>query len=296
MAYQPLKASVYQSLYLQTAGQNLIDLIDLIELKDDEYESRLDFAAVNAEFSAKAAQNPAGAVVDLAEFIYFTYSNPLGSAWASSSLRDSDWDGPDQLADLLQTTPLDAAQSAILAGFNYKFAGPIDATVDANLGGSTGADVLVGRAGNDKLETGSGNDILIGGQGDDQLIGGYGNDQMVGGQGNDYLNGQWGTDTYFWGASQGNDYIHDGLVNRGEQNTVVLRGLNPGDVSVELVTPENFSRFRLTILASGETLTLDTSGWTYGVGSTSAPVRLVFADGGQWSFEEIVRQTFRPQQ
>jgi Ca2+-binding RTX toxin-like protein len=62
--------------------------------------------------------------------------------------------------------------------------------------------------------------------GNDQLIGGYGNDQLVGGQGNDYLNGQWGTDTYFWGAGQGNDTIADGLVNSGEQNTVVLRGFS----------------------------------------------------------------------
>lgn len=277
-AYQALKSSVYQGMFSQTAGR---DLLNMVGLQIDDKGIRQDFSAINAVFAIKIAQSSAAGAVDLAEFIYF----------AKSSLLGSDWDGAAQLADLLETTQFDSAQSAILSGFNYKFSGALGSTVDANLGGTTDADVVVGRAGNDILSAGSGNDILIGGAGNDQLIGGYGNDQLVGGQGNDYLNGQWGTDTYFWGAGQGNDYIHDGLVNAGEQNTVVLRGLNPTDVSVELVTAEDYRRFRLTLLATGETLTLDTAAANYWEGSTTAPVRLVFADGSQWNMDDIIRQT-----
>lgn len=277
-AYAALKSSIYEHMYVQTAGRELLDQVQAVVASG---ALRLDFSAVNAAFATQAAHDPAQAVVNLAEFLYFT----------QSSLQGSDWDGAAQLAELLQSTLLDASHSAVLAGFNYKFAGPLEDVTSASMGGSTRADVLVGRAGDDTLSAGSGNDILIGGAGNDQLIGGYGNDQLVGGQGNDYLNGQWGTDTYFWGAGQGSDYIHDGLVNTGEQNTVVLRGLNPTDVSVELVTAEDYRRFRLTLLATGETLTLDTAAANYWEGSTTAPVRLVFSDGSQWGMDEIIRQT-----
>lgn len=280
-AYNALKASVYQSLYLQTAGQ---ELLDQVELRIDENSISVDFSTVNAAFATKAAQDPALATVELAEFLYF----------AGSSLQGSDWDGAARLADLLETTPLNAGQTSILAGFKYKFSGALGDTTASNLSGDYYYDssVLVGRAGNDVVTGGSLNDILIGGQGNDQLFGGYGNDQLVGGQGNDYLSGQWGTDIYYWGAGQGNDYIADGWANAGEQNVVVLRDLNPTDITVELVTPENYTRFRLTIIATGEVLTLDiNTGWYSNGIQIQGPIRLAFSDGSQWSFEEVIGQT-----
>jgi hypothetical protein len=243
-AYDSLKASVYQSLYLQTAGKELLDQVELVI---DDKGLRLGFDALNTTLEAQALANPASAAVNLAEFIHF----------AGDSLAGSAWDGAAQLADLLETASLTDLQTGALTYLDYKVFGDVNSTADVSFVRSTNANEgLVGRAGNDYLYGGGGNDILIGGAGNDQLVGGSGDDQLVGGTGNDTLDGQWGDDTYFWGAGQGNDYIHDGLVNANGQNTVVLRGLNPQDVSISLanlVPYEDYTRFKLTVTATGET-------------------------------------------
>lgn len=96
-AYDSLKASTYQSLYLQTEGKQLLDQIELVI---DTKGLRLDFAAVNSTLATKAATDPAQAATDLAEFIAFT----------TDSLASSGWDGAAQLGDLLETATLSPAQ------------------------------------------------------------------------------------------------------------------------------------------------------------------------------------------
>ena len=54
-AYDSLKESTYQSLYLQTAGKELLDQVELV-IDDDGLQ--LDFAAVNDTFVPEAALAP----------------------------------------------------------------------------------------------------------------------------------------------------------------------------------------------------------------------------------------------
>ena len=92
-AYDSLKASTYQSLYLQTEGKQLLDQIELLI---DDKGLRLDFAAVNSTLARKVATDPNQAATDLAEFIAFT----------TDSLASSGWDGAAQLGDLRNTTSI----------------------------------------------------------------------------------------------------------------------------------------------------------------------------------------------
>ena len=90
-AYDSLKASTYQSLYLQTEGKELLDQIELVI---DYKGLQLDFAAVNTALAQKIAANPSQAATDLAEFISFT----------TDSLASSGWDGAAQLGELRNST------------------------------------------------------------------------------------------------------------------------------------------------------------------------------------------------
>lgn len=82
----------------------------------------------------------------------------------------------------------------------------VGTTIDAELYGGAGNDVLVGGGGNDRLygEAGqdalfglAGNDLLDGGDGDDVQFGGVGDDVLIGGQGTDWLFGGSGDDELF---------------------------------------------------------------------------------------------------
>lgn len=89
---------------------------------------------------------------------------------------------------------------------------------DDTLTGTSGDDVLNGRAGDDSLTGGSGNDTLDGGRGKDALRGGNGNDTLNGGSGDDVLNGGNGDDTLIGGVGadtltggNGADNLHGGV-------------------------------------------------------------------------------------
>ncbi len=90
-AYDSLRASTYQSLYLQTEGKELLNQIELVI---DDKGLRLDFAAVDAAFAQRKAANPGQAATDLAEFISFT----------TDSLASSGWDGSARLGELRRST------------------------------------------------------------------------------------------------------------------------------------------------------------------------------------------------
>jgi len=273
-AYDALKASTYQSLYLQTVGK---DLLDQVELIIDDKGLRLDFTAVNEAFAQKSVADPGQATVELAEFIHFT----------QDSLSQSGWDGAAQLANLLETASFNSEQTTAMQYLQLKQATDAGGT----LYGANDADILVGKAGNDTLAGNAGADILIGGAGNDTLVGGQGNDQLVGGQGNDSLDGQWGNDTYFWGRGQGNDNINDTFADANGQNTVVLRGIHPQDIQVSLLAPDDYRAVRITIADTGETLLLRNASYYSRYEFSGAPVNLVFADGTQWDMRELIRQT-----
>ena len=61
--------------------------------------------------------------------------------------------------------------------------------------GALGADVLTGGTGDDNLDGGEDDDTLLGGSGSDRLIGGGGDDLLMGGFGRDYISGGDGIDT-----------------------------------------------------------------------------------------------------
>jgi Ca2+-binding RTX toxin-like protein len=59
-----------------------------------------------------------------------------------------------------------------------------------NLGGTEGADVLIGDGDDNSLSGGPGDDVLSAGAGDDRIYPGDGNDRAEGGEGNDYVEGE----------------------------------------------------------------------------------------------------------
>jgi Ca2+-binding RTX toxin-like protein len=92
-------------------------------------------------------------------------------------------------------------------------------SVNSNVLGEGGNDVLIGGSGNDSLDGGVGNDALTGGAGNDVLSAGDGDDGLYGEDGNDVLNGaagdDWlegglGTDTLYGGIGNDNIYGGDG--------------------------------------------------------------------------------------
>lgn len=89
-AYDSLNASVYQGLYLQTAGKALLDQAELVV---DDKGLRLGSDALNNTLAASAQSDPANAAVNLAEFIYFAGDSLAGSG-VKSMLRCRRWNKP----------------------------------------------------------------------------------------------------------------------------------------------------------------------------------------------------------
>ena len=89
----------------------------------------------------------------------------------------------------------------------------IPTTIDLNLIGDAGDNVLRGSIGNDTLTGGDGSDTLIGGAGDDKLVGGSSSrdlrDNIYGGSGNDTIDGGYGNDELRGNA--GDDSIAGGF-------------------------------------------------------------------------------------
>jgi len=74
--------------------------------------------------------------------------------------------------------------------------------------GTTGTDLIYGRAGNDVLRGAAGGDCITGQSGNDRLFGGSGGDFLFGGSGNDRIAGQSGNDAVYGEA--GNDRLTGG--------------------------------------------------------------------------------------
>ena len=101
-------------------------------------------------------------------------------------------------------------------------------TVDLEINGGTGDDVVDGRAaqGNLTIHGGGGNDTLRGGTGNDRIEGGLGNDRIFGGDGRDSLIGHAGNDVIFGG--RGNDQLvgntGDDVLNGGTGHDFLMGG------------------------------------------------------------------------
>lgn len=85
--------------------------------------------------------------------------------------------------------------------------GDMGLSINYELDGGAGDDIVEGNAGDDALFGGTGNDVLVGLDGFDNLYGGAGNDELIGGADNDRLIGGDGNDILDGDDSQGRDNI-----------------------------------------------------------------------------------------
>ncbi|MCA1494980.1 hypothetical protein I6F11_29640, partial [Ensifer sp. NBAIM29] len=85
---------------------------------------------------------------------------------------------------------------------------------------TAGDDTITGFNTADVIDAGAGNDTINAGDGDDTITGGHGDDVIDGGRGND---------TYYYSRGDGNDILTEGS-NGGSADTLILTGINPGDV------------------------------------------------------------------
>jgi VCBS repeat-containing protein len=94
-----------------------------------------------------------------------------------------------------------------------------NSTLNSNISGKDGNDVIFGGSGNDKINGNKGNDFISGGAGNDKLNGGDGNDVIIGGAGNDDIDGGKGNDTaVYQGRYQ--DYVLSFKQNGDHKGTV----------------------------------------------------------------------------
>jgi Ca2+-binding RTX toxin-like protein len=140
----------------------------------------------------------------------------------------------------------------------------------ANQVGTAGDDVLVAPYSlNSNLSGLAGNDVLTGGSGNDTLDGGAGNDLLEGGAGND---------TYLFDAGYGSDVLED----TGGIDQLIFG---------ETIAPEALSATRdgldVVIAAIAGTDTLRITNWFADNGGSHQIESVLFADGTQWSGEEI---------
>ena len=139
---------------------------------------------------------------------------------------------------------------------------------DDRLYGGAGNDGLGGGDGNDIIDGGDDNDILVGEAGNDQLYGGAGNDQLSGGEGNDILIGGAGTDLLDGGLGD-DTYVFDaadllaapgsvitGIQDAGGRNSLILEGMDLGEVTAAQGEGENASDLVLT-LGDGSRIVID---------------------------------------
>ncbi|WP_306423178.1 calcium-binding protein, partial [Acinetobacter sp. YH12086] len=125
-------------------------------------------------------------------------------------------------------------------------------SLDDNLSGTEGDDVIRSWAGNDTVKAGLGDDIVYGGAdhdtlygeqghdviygdgGKDKIYGGDGSDTLIGGTGDDTLDGGVGNDIYRFSLGDGNDIIssYDSVANKLDQ-IVFADGIAPAEVSLK---------------------------------------------------------------
>jgi Ca2+-binding RTX toxin-like protein len=134
-------------------------------------------------------------------------------------------------------------------------------------------------------------DIISGNGGADVIDAKAGDDTLIGGDGNDTVKGGVGSDTYVWTRRDDSDLIDDSGQSRTETDTLVLTDVqSPTDVSLkrmqgsnDLLVSINGSTAVITINNRFASVSGEVSG--YGI------EKIVFADGTEWTLDEILAHT-----
>jgi Ca2+-binding RTX toxin-like protein len=255
-AYSALQDSVYRSLVLQT---RLKPLLNLIELKIDESGVRLDATALNTELIRRIQTDPVNGLGDLLDL----------NKYAGPSLKNTNYAGLDNLADLIESIPGSPEIDELLSELGVTVLGDGDDQY-------SGQGYVLGRDGNDVISPSHYHRGLnaYGGNGDDTLTGSYLDDLLVGGSGNDVLRGLYGANTYVFGVGGGHDTVSDANgYGRAQLGTVRFVGLAPTDLTVTMEFPETIV---FTINATGETLRV----MDYGAGAINNGIGQYVFDGG----------------
>ncbi|MBO1537003.1 calcium-binding protein, partial [Pseudomonas sp. OA65] len=150
----------------------------------------------------------------------------------------------------------------------------------ANSIGTVGSDVLTGAITDD---------FLYGVGGDDRLYGGGGNDELVGGQGNDYLVGGNGADTYRYDRGEGFDVILNADLDAANTSLDTLRFGEHVSVSDVYLVRSNYD---LVIRVAGVvgSVTIQSYFDEYTLANHGYSIdRIVFADGTEWKWPDVLR-------
>ncbi|BCM88038.1 hypothetical protein mvi_64990 (plasmid) [Methylobacterium indicum] len=133
------------------------------------------------------------------------------------------------------------------------------------------------------------NVVMMGTAGNDTLTGSTNSDILLGGRGNDYLSGRQGSDTYLYDRGDGSDIIDDTGTTDSDIDRLVLRGINPGAVSLTRSSND-------VILTIAPSTSGGSDGGQVTLRSQFDPVynkgveQVVFADGTIWTADTLKKK------
>ena len=153
--------------------------------------------------------------------------------------------------------------------------------------GTGAAENLAGWVERDNIQGGGGNDTIDGNGGDDWLYGGAGVDTLTGDTGSDH---------YVWtlSASEGNDTINDYSASLADTDTLVLRGVTSGMVTLH--RPPGTTDMIVRIADGASTYDITVKFQIYDPAEGWGLERILFQDAGgttttgDWNLDEILSQ------
>ncbi len=217
--------SLYERGYIITPGQDLYQEASLcpgdsggpLYLTDTSQGEVV--VGVNAYYSFR---NLSGGISTTNGHTRLGRDNPQGTtSWLQSKLPSSSF--------IAQAPTGDPAMFGLVESYDMVVGGTHGADDLMGLGASehltgfAGDDMIGGGAGDDLIEGGMGGDLLDGGPGHDVLIGGEGDDTLDGGLGEDVLMGGSGPDVYLFQPDGGHDLVWGDLEG---QNRVMCLGFD----------------------------------------------------------------------
>ena len=137
-------------------------------------------------------------------------------------------------------------------------------------------------AGDDQIDGYGTADTLDGGAGNDTLNGNGGDDQLTGGAGNDVVDGGWGNDTYTFSAGDGADTIVDNGSGLDKNDSLLIHGYSPSQVTVTRVAGTNDVVFTFDSTSGQITLPNALSAEYF-----SSIENYVFDDGTVWTSQYL---------